>query len=31
MFAGVYGPRYRRNKQVLFGNWSFVTEKFEFA
>ena len=22
--AGVRGPRYRRNKQVLLGNWSFV-------
>jgi hypothetical protein len=25
MFASVRGPRYRRNKQVLLGNWSFVT------
>jgi hypothetical protein len=31
MFAGVRGPRYRRNKQVLLGNWSFVMEKIEFA
>src|SRR5271163_5239806 len=29
MFAGVRGPRYRRNKQVLLGNWSFVMEKFD--
>jgi hypothetical protein len=27
MFTGVRGLRYRRNKQVLLGNWSFVMEK----